>query len=129
MVANTVVHSFPNAHEDYIRCLGYLGDGHIVSGAYDNKLKIFDFRVHKQKVMKFDHGFPVEGLSVLPSKLAFASVGGTALKVWDIRTNKLLFENLNNKKTLTTVRVMGDSDRILTGGLDQQLKIYNSSTL
>ncbi len=124
-----MIHSFPNAHEDYIKCLGYLGNNHIVSGGYDNKIKIFDFRVHKQKVMKFSHGFPVESLTVLPSKLSFASVGGTALKVWDIRTNKLLFENLNNKKTLNTVRVLADGDRILTGGLDQQLKIYSSGTL
>lgn len=59
IAGNSVVHSFPNAHEDYIRCLGYLGDNHIVSGSYDSTIKVFDFRVHKQKVMKFNHGFPV----------------------------------------------------------------------
>lgn len=90
-MANAVIHSFPNAHKDYIKCLGYLGDNHIVSGGYDNHLKIFDFRVHKQDVMVFDHLLPVESLAVMPTKLSFASVGGTSLKVWDIRANRVLF--------------------------------------
>lgn len=65
----------------------------------------------------------------MPSKLSFASVGGPSLKVWDVRTNKCLFQNYNNKKTLTNVKILSEGDRILTAGLDQQLKIYNSSTL
>ena len=59
VVANSVIHSFPNAHKDYIKCLGYLGNNHLVSGGYDNHLKIYDFRIHKQDVMIFDHQMPV----------------------------------------------------------------------
>ena len=129
VASNTVVHSINNAHQDYVKCLGYLYENHIVSGGYDGKVRLFDFRVHQKHISEFQHGSQVECLAVLPNKLSLASVGGTTLKVWDIRTSKLMFENSNNKKTLTCVRTLRDGDRILTSSLDQQLKVYNTSTL
>jgi WD40 repeat protein len=41
-----VVHSYDNAHTDYIKSIKALEDNHILSASYDGYIKLFDFRVH-----------------------------------------------------------------------------------
>lgn len=43
-----VVHSYENAHTDYIKTIKALENNHILSGAYDGFVKLFDFRVHEK---------------------------------------------------------------------------------
>ncbi len=50
-------------------------------------------------------------------------------KLWDIRTQKVLYEVTNNQKTVTHCHVLSGGDRILTSSLDQHLKIYDVAGL
>ena len=40
------MHSYGNAHADYIKSIKVLEDNHILSAGYDGFVKLFDFRVH-----------------------------------------------------------------------------------
>ena len=53
VAAGEVVHSYGAAHDDYIKCVRALENNHLLSGAYDGKIKLFDFRVHKNAQMEF----------------------------------------------------------------------------
>jgi hypothetical protein len=48
-------------------------------------------------------------------------------KLWDIRTNKILYEATNNQKTITDCKVV--DDRIITSSLDQHLKVLDVEAL
>lgn len=56
IASGIIVHSYENAHNDYIKCLKGLQNNHLLSGAYDGKIKLFDFRVHEDPQMIFNHG-------------------------------------------------------------------------
>ena len=56
VAAGEVVHSYANAHSDYIKCIRLLEENHILSAGYDGLVKLFDFRVHEQAAMEFVHG-------------------------------------------------------------------------
>jgi U3 small nucleolar RNA-associated protein 15 len=73
----------------------------------------------------FDHEFSVESLAVFPDAKQFVSVGGSKVSIWDIRKNQSTHNLLNNLKTVTSVKVIQDGKRIVTGSLDQQMKIYD----
>ena len=47
VASGMVVHSYENAHDDYIKCVRGLENNNILSGGYDGKIKLFDFRVHE----------------------------------------------------------------------------------
>ena len=48
-----MVHSYANAHTDYIKGIKVLQDNHILSAAYDGFTRLFDFRVHERAQMEF----------------------------------------------------------------------------
>ena len=48
IASGEVVHSYANAHTDYIKKIKALEDNHILSAAYDGFVKLFDFRVHEK---------------------------------------------------------------------------------
>ena len=47
IASGTVVHSYDKAHDDYIKCVRGLENNNLLSGGYDGKIKLFDFRVHE----------------------------------------------------------------------------------
>lgn len=51
VAGGSVVHSYENAHSDYIKCVKGLENNHLLSGGYDGFIKLFDFRVHELPVM------------------------------------------------------------------------------
>jgi WD40 repeat protein len=59
IAAGEVVHSYDGAHDDYIRCVKGLENTHLLSGGYDGKVKLFDFRVHSSPQLIFHHATQV----------------------------------------------------------------------
>jgi len=55
VAAGEVVHSYAQAHTDYIKNIKALPDNHILSAAYDGLIKLYDFRVHQQAQIEFNH--------------------------------------------------------------------------
>ena len=92
MAAGQVVHSYDNAHTDYIKAIKALENNHILSGAYDGIVKLFDFRVHEKAQLEFKHEEQIESMDLYPSKLSFIVGGGNKVSIWDIRTGKAIFD-------------------------------------
>jgi len=47
------------------------------------------------------------------------------VSIWDVRQNQVIGSSVNNLKTVTTVKVTSNDTRLITGSLDQQLKVLD----
>ena len=48
-----------NAHDDYVKSICGM-DSYLLTGSYDGKIKLFDFRIDEALIKTFDAGLPVE---------------------------------------------------------------------
>lgn len=91
----------------------------ILSGSYDHALRLWDLR-SATSVMKMEHGAPVESILLFPSSSTCVSAGGHTVKLWDlIGGGRLLLTLPNHSKTVTSLSFDGNSQRLITGGLDK----------
>lgn len=58
----------------------------------------------------------------------FVACGEKKISSWDIRSSRPVYENENNKKLLTCVRVVSNGSRVMTSSYDCHLKVYKSDT-
>lgn len=125
-----------DAHEDYIRSvvLSPVSSDLVLSASYDHCLRLWDLRQAGSAggspspgaVMSLDHGAPVEAALIFPSGGTCISAGGNYIKVWDILSGgRLLLAFSNHQKTVTSLCFDGSSQRLLSGSLDKQLKVYS----
>uniref|UniRef100_A0A1B0FJL0 U3 small nucleolar RNA-associated protein 15 homolog n=1 Tax=Glossina morsitans morsitans TaxID=37546 RepID=A0A1B0FJL0_GLOMM len=120
------LHTFSD-HYDYVRAgaVNPVSANVIVSGGYDGKINVYDSRT-QQPTFNIDHGCPVESLLFLPTGGIFLSAGGTEVRVWDIFAGcRLLAKLSQHHKTVTCLRLGSNGKRILSGGLDRHIKIYD----
>lgn len=131
-VANEkVVKTYEDAHSDYIRAGAmHPQAGHMfVSGGYDGKINLYDTRAEQAITRTLDHGSPVESMLFLPNGSVFISAGGTQIRVWDLISGcRLLTTISQHHKTITCLQLGSDGRRLLSGGLDRHVKIYDVST-
>ncbi|XP_055906860.1 U3 small nucleolar RNA-associated protein 15 homolog [Eupeodes corollae] len=126
IASEKVVHTY-NEHIDYIRagCVNPASSNLIVSGGYDKKINFYDTRTD-QVALSVNHGSAVESLLFLPTGGIFISAGGTEVNVWDVFAGgKLLTRLSQHHKTVTCLRLASNGKRILSGGLDRHVKIYD----
>eukprot|EP01029_Cantina_marsupialis_P015237 TRINITY_DN3333_c0_g2_i1.p1 TRINITY_DN3333_c0_g2~~TRINITY_DN3333_c0_g2_i1.p1 ORF type:complete len:529 (-),score=145.37 TRINITY_DN3333_c0_g2_i1:1129-2715(-) len=114
-------------HSDYIRsCDTSAANGLWVTGSYDHSCKIWDPRCGNECLYTLQHGSPVESVLMLPGGGAVASAGGNTVKIWDVLSGgKLLHTIADHSKTVTALSFDGSQTRLLTGGLDQFVKVHN----
>jgi len=66
---------------------------------------------------------------MFPSGSAALSASGPILRVWDlVAGGRCVRAMSNHQKTVTTLAFDGRAGRLLTGGLDQMVKVYDVST-
>jgi len=70
-------------------------------------------------------GAPVEDILAFPSGGVAVSVGGPILRVWDLNMGKCVRALSNHQKTITCATFDGTKGRVLTGGLDAMVKVYD----
>ena len=70
-------------------------------------------------------GAPVEDILAFGAGGVGVSVGGPILRVWDLNMGKCLRALSNHQKTVTCATFDGSKRRVLTGGLDQMVKVYD----
>jgi len=119
-------------HEDYIRCgcVSPSSPDLWVSGSYDHTVKIWDRRQSdSHPVMTLEHGYPVEDLLIFPSGSILLSVGRNEMNYWDLLAGgKLLHQSSNHQKTITCCCMDAEGQRILSGGIDHYIKVYDVKT-
>ena len=74
-------------------------------------------------------GAPVEQVLMFPSGTVALSSAGPILRVWDIVAGGRCTRALSNhQKTVTALAFNASASRLLSGGLDQMVKVYDVST-
>ena len=121
----TVIH----AHQDYIRqaVTSNSSPNMWATGSYDHTIKLWDLR-NKENIITFNHNLPVEDLVIFPTGSIVISAGGNSIKIWDIVAGKLIDTISNHQKTITSLTIDNSGNRLITGSIDQYVKIYDTKT-
>ncbi|GBE79477.1 WD40 repeat-like protein [Sparassis latifolia] len=126
-------------HSDYVRSGQFSSsDPHLViTGSYDATVRLFDSRTGEcEMVMGGASGegggrntAAVEQVLLFPSGTVALSSAGPILRVWDLVAGGRCTRALSNhQKTVTAMSFNSNASRLLTGGLDQMVKVYDVST-
>jgi len=72
---------------------------------------------------------PIEQVVMFPSGTVVLSTAGPILRIWDIIAGGRCTRALSNhQKTVTAMAFNSNAGRLLTGGLDHMVKVYDTST-
>jgi U3 small nucleolar RNA-associated protein 15 len=72
---------------------------------------------------------PVEQVLMFPSGTAAVSSAGPIIRVWDLVAGGRCTRALSNhQKTVTSLAFDSNASRLLTGGLDHMVKVYDVAT-
>ncbi len=114
-------------HKDYVRSvLGNVQSPAVwMSGAYDHQVLCWDTRAATPAVRSFTHDGPVEALLLLPGGTTLLSAGGPQVCVWDLVAGKRVHALSYHQKTITSLCMDGTGTRVLSGGIDQHVKVYD----
>ncbi|BFZ57447.1 U3 small nucleolar RNA-associated protein 15 [Savitreella phatthalungensis] len=130
--SSNAIHTF-NGHEDYVRSVACMpNSAHLfVSGAYDNTVRVWDSRVQERgsEVARFSHDATVEKvLPIASSGATVASAGGLETRVWDlVAMSPIPLRSLqNHARGVSSLALNGTRTRLISGGLDGHLKIYDT---
>ena len=133
ITSKSPLHTF-TGHQDYVRALTLVPDTNLIlSGSLDGTAKLWDPRIPTGDVATFQHGEGSAGIvnSVLALKggTTFLTGGGSGIKIWDMTAGigHPVKEMWNHQKEISALCVSNES-RVLAGGLDGHVKIYDTST-
>lgn len=121
-------------HTDYVRSgvMSNINPSLILTGSYDSTLRLFDARTGAAEMVmgSAEKGqAPVEDVLLFPSDTLALSSSGPILRVWDLVAGGRCLRALSNhQKTITCMTFNGNASRLLTGGLDQMVKVYDVSS-
>ena len=117
-------------HHDYVRSGAFMqgqAAGLLVSGSYDQTVKIWDPRAHSTAVMTFKHAAPVETVLPMPSGTTVLSAADNQIAVLDLVAARPVRLVQNHQKTVTSLCLASNNTRLVSGGLDGHLKVFETS--
>jgi len=134
--SQTAITTF-TGHADYVRT-GQVSTSNphvVLTGSYDTTVRLFDTRsglcemIMGSGVRDHSENAPVEQVLMFPSGTIALSAAGPILRVWDIVAGGRCTRALSNhQKTVTALTFNANADRLLTGSLDQMVKVYDVSS-
>ena len=134
--SQTAITTF-TGHEDYVRT-GQVSTSNphvVLTGSYDATVRLFDTRsglcemTMGSGIRDRSENAPVEQVLMFPSGTVVLSAAGPILRVWDIVAGGRCTRALSNhQKTVTALTFNASADRLLTGSLDQLVKVYDVSS-
>ncbi|OLN93086.1 U3 small nucleolar RNA-associated protein 15 [Colletotrichum chlorophyti] len=138
LTANDPTHTFVG-HSDYVRCAEFFpssssfggGAGNmIVSGSYDSTVKIWDPRIggsSNSAVMTFKHAAPIEAVLPLASGTTLLAASGPTVSVLDLVAARPVHQIANHQKTVTSLSLASNGTRLVSGGLDGHVKVFETT--
>lgn len=117
-------------HTDYVRTGCFLptqsSSDILVSGSYDSTIRLWDPRV-SGCVMKFAHTSPIEYIVPTPSGTTLYAAAGSTIAVLDVIAGRPQHIIRNHQKTVTSLCLASNSTRLVAGGLDGHVKIFETT--
>ncbi|KAH7326066.1 WD40-repeat-containing domain protein [Stachybotrys elegans] len=118
-------------HNDYVRCADFLPgtmSSMLVSGSYDSTVKLWDPRTGSSTaVMTFKHAAPVEDVISLPSGTTLLAAAENSVSVLDLVAARPLHMITNHQKTVTSLSLASNGRRLVTGGLEGHVKVFETT--
>lgn len=121
-------------HQDYVRSGAFMPGGLgassnlLVTGSYDATVRIWDARVPSGSVLTFKHAAPVEEVLPLPTGTTVLAAADNAISVLDLVAAKPLRVITNHQKTVTSLCLASNGTRVVSGGLDGHVKIFETGS-
>ena len=118
-------------HQDYVRSGAFMpgqASNLLVSGSYDQTVKLWDPRIPSAAVMTFKHAAPVESVLPMPSGTTILAAAENQVSVLDIVAAKPLQLLKNHQKTVTSLSLASKSTRLVSGGLDGHMKVFETTS-
>lgn len=121
-------------HHDYVRSGAFMPGGlgassnMLVTGSYDATVRIWDARVPAGAVLTFKHAAPVEQVLPLPTGTTVLAAADNAITVLDLVAAKPLRVITNHQKTVTALCLASHGTRVVSGGLDGHVKIFETGS-
>jgi len=113
--------------EEFVRAGSWHGDSTYATGSYDKLVRLWDLRDHSNTPSnKFEVGEPIESLYSIPNTDLLVSAAGESLFVFSTRANKILKKMSHHKKKISLVTGSVEGGRIISGGADGNLNIYET---
>ncbi|KAK5150312.1 hypothetical protein LTR04_006849 [Oleoguttula sp. CCFEE 6159] len=118
-------------HEDYVRSGCFLpgqSSNILVSGGYDAQVKIWDPRTPQRAAMTFNHAAAIESVLPLLDGTTLLASADNQISVLDIVAAKPLQLLKNHQKTVTSLSLASNGTRVVSGGLDGHVKIFETAS-
>jgi U3 small nucleolar RNA-associated protein 15 len=120
-----------DGHGDYVQCVDvFKQHSHLmVTGSYDHTLRLFDTRASTEPVHAIHLDHPIDACVAFPGSNLVAVANGPQVDMVDFAsTSASRVQLANHQKSVLTLAMDTEAGYLLTGGLDQMVKVYNTST-
>jgi U3 small nucleolar RNA-associated protein 15 len=117
-------------HTDYVRCGSFMPgmmSNMILSGSYDETVRLWDPRVPTRAAMIFKHAAPIEAVLPMPSGTSVLAAADNQISVLDLVAGRPLTILKNHQKTVTSLCLASNDTRLVSGGLDGHVKVFETT--
>ncbi|PHH64130.1 hypothetical protein CDD81_5005 [Ophiocordyceps australis] len=118
-------------HQDYVRSAAFMPGTMapmVVSGSYDSTVKVWDPRQgNARAAMTFGHAAPVESVLALGSGTVLLAAAGNTVSVLDVVAARPLHQICNHQRTVTSLSLASGGSRLVTGGLEGHVKVFETT--
>lgn len=119
-----------SGHQDYVRSGCFMpgqNSNLLVSGSYDQTVRLWDPRTPTKAVMTFKHAAAIESILPMPSGTQLLASADNQISVLDLVAGKPLELIKNHQKTVTSLCLASNATRVVSGGLDGHVKVFETT--
>ncbi|MDB9492226.1 WD40 repeat domain-containing protein [Dolichospermum circinale CS-534/05] len=119
-----------SGHSRSVNAIAVTPDGKtVISGSWDNTIKIWDVGTGTQKFTLEGHSDPVNAIAVTPDgKTVISGSRDNTIKIWDVGTGTQKFTLEGHSDPVNAIAVTPDGKTVISGSWDNTIKIWDVVT-